>query len=107
MLDKAPNQKISGLLRSLDQALVSDDVECAINLFQADCYWRDLVAFTWNIKTMEGRDQVPDMLKPFLPYESLRAGRLRTAKTQRRQTASSKAGSNSKLTWRAATATYV
>ena len=52
MLDKAPNQKISSLLRSLDQALVSDDVECATNLFQTDCYWRDLVAFTWNIKTM-------------------------------------------------------
>src|SRR6478609_8518477 len=63
MLDKAPNQKISSLLRSLDQALVSDDVECATNLFQTDCYWRDLVAFTWNIKTMEGRDQVRDMLK--------------------------------------------
>src|SRR6478736_1864785 len=62
MLDKAPNQKISSLLRSLDQALVSDDVECATNLFQTDCYWRDLVAFTWNIKTMEGRNQVRDML---------------------------------------------
>jgi putative flavoprotein involved in K+ transport len=67
MLDKAPNQKISSLLRSLDQALVSDDVECATNLFQTDCYWRDLVAFTWNIKTMEGRDQVRDMLKARLP----------------------------------------
>src|SRR5690242_21586513 len=62
MLDKAPNQKISSLLRSLDQALISDDVECATNLFQTDCYWRDLVAFTWNIKTMEGRDQVREML---------------------------------------------
>ena len=66
MLDKAPNQKISSLLRSLDQALVSDDVECATNLFQTDCYWRDLVAFTWNIKTMEGRDQVREMLRSCL-----------------------------------------
>ena len=33
-----------------------------LNLFQDDCYWRDLVAFTWNIKTVEGKDQVRDML---------------------------------------------
>ena len=31
-------------------------------MFGAESYWRDLVAFTWNIKTMEGRDQVRDML---------------------------------------------
>ena len=31
-------------------------------MFAEECYWRDLVAFTWNIKTMEGRDQVRDML---------------------------------------------
>src|SRR4029078_3750899 len=70
MLDKAPNQKISSLLRSLDQALISDDVECATNLFQEDCYWRDLVAFTWNIRTMEGRDQVRDMLQSQLALTS-------------------------------------
>jgi putative flavoprotein involved in K+ transport len=63
MLDKAPNQKITDLLNNLDNALVSQDVERAASLFQTDCYWRDLVAFTWNIKTMEGRDQIRDMLK--------------------------------------------
>ena len=31
-------------------------------MFQEACYWRDLVAFTWNIKTVEGKDQVADML---------------------------------------------
>ncbi|TIV98439.1 MAG: NAD(P)/FAD-dependent oxidoreductase, partial [Mesorhizobium sp.] len=34
--------------------------------FQADCYWRDLVTFTWNLKTMEGQDQVRDMLQATL-----------------------------------------
>src|SRR5947209_4492304 len=63
MLDKAPNQKITDLLNKLDNALVSEDVERAASLFQTECYWRDLVAFTWNIKTMEGRDQVRDMLE--------------------------------------------
>jgi putative flavoprotein involved in K+ transport len=31
-------------------------------LFGEECYWRDLVAFTWNIKTMEGREAIADML---------------------------------------------
>jgi putative flavoprotein involved in K+ transport len=63
MLDKAPNGKVSDLLSALDQALSAGDVERAVDLFQPDCYWRDLVTFTWNIKTMEGKDQVGDMLK--------------------------------------------
>ncbi len=63
MLDKAPNGKVSDLLNALDKALSAGEVEHAVDLFQVDCYWRDLVTFTWNIKTMEGRDQVRDMLK--------------------------------------------
>ena len=31
-------------------------------MFAEDAYWRDLVSFTWNIKTMEGREQIRDML---------------------------------------------
>ncbi|MBB5048115.1 putative flavoprotein involved in K+ transport [Rhodopseudomonas rhenobacensis] len=63
MLDKAPNGRVSELLATLDQALSAGDVERALDLFQTDCYWRDLVAFTWNIKTMEGKDQVRAMLE--------------------------------------------
>ncbi|HEY0328272.1 MAG TPA: NAD(P)/FAD-dependent oxidoreductase [Rhodopseudomonas sp.] len=63
MLDKAPNGKVSELLATLDQALAAGEVEAALELFQTDCYWRDLVAFTWNIKTMEGKDAVRAMLE--------------------------------------------
>ncbi len=63
MLDKTPNGNVSALLNALDEALSASDVDRAVDLFQVDCYWRDLVTFTWNIKTMEGRDQVRDMLK--------------------------------------------
>ena len=31
-------------------------------LFTDDCFWRDLLAFTWNIKTMEGREAIAAML---------------------------------------------
>ncbi|WP_274628395.1 NAD(P)/FAD-dependent oxidoreductase [Arvimicrobium flavum] len=63
MLDKAPNKKLSDLLDRLGAALTAGEIDKAVECFEDDCYWRDLVAFTWNIKTLEGRDQVRDMLK--------------------------------------------
>lgn len=63
MLEKAPNGRVTTLLNALDDALSLGDIDRAVALFQTDCYWRDLVTFTWNIKTMEGQDQVRDMLK--------------------------------------------
>ncbi|TPN15971.1 NAD(P)/FAD-dependent oxidoreductase [Mesorhizobium sp. B2-1-3] len=63
MLDKAPNRKLSDLLERFGAALAAGDVDKAVECFREDCYWRDLVTFTWNIKTMEGRDQVRDMLE--------------------------------------------
>jgi putative flavoprotein involved in K+ transport len=63
MLDKAPNQKLAGLLEKFGAALASGDIDAAVSLFQDDCYWRDLVAFTWNLRTMEGKEQIRDMLK--------------------------------------------
>jgi putative flavoprotein involved in K+ transport len=56
------NRPISRVLEALDAALQSGDTAAAVELFQPDCYWRDLVAFTWNIKTMEGREQIAAML---------------------------------------------
>jgi putative flavoprotein involved in K+ transport len=63
MLDKAPNKKLSDLLDAFGAALAAGDIDRAVDCFQDDCYWRDLVTFTWNIKTMDGKDQVRDMLK--------------------------------------------
>ena len=63
MLDKAPNSQVSSVLSRLDEALTKSDIEAAVALFQDDCYWRDLVTFTWNIRTMEGKDAILDMLK--------------------------------------------
>jgi putative flavoprotein involved in K+ transport len=63
MLDKAPNAQVTSVLSRLDGALAAGDIEAAVALFQDDCYWRDLVTFTWNIRTMEGKDAIRDMLK--------------------------------------------
>jgi putative flavoprotein involved in K+ transport len=52
----------TGWLREFETALAAGDSEAASQLFTADCFWRDLIAFTWNIATQEGRDQVKAML---------------------------------------------
>lgn len=63
MLEVAPSKKLSDLIDAFGAALSAGDVEKAVGFFQEDCYWRDLVSFTWNIKTLEGRDQIRAMLK--------------------------------------------
>jgi len=62
MPDNNANRSISSVLESLEGALRRGDTAAAVELFQPECYWRDLVAFTWNIKTMEGREQIAAML---------------------------------------------
>src|SRR6185312_155262 len=41
-------------------ALAQPDPAAAAALFGPDCYWRDLLAFTWTIRTAEGRDAIRD-----------------------------------------------
>jgi putative flavoprotein involved in K+ transport len=55
-------------LERFEQALTEGDPAAAAALFTEDCFWRDLVAFTWNIKTVEGHDGVEDMLGQVLAH---------------------------------------
>ena len=50
-------------LASFASALKRSDIDAASALFADECYWRDLVAFTWNIVTLESRSAISDMLK--------------------------------------------
>jgi putative flavoprotein involved in K+ transport len=45
-------------LESFASALAQGDLRAATDLFAPECYWRDLVAFTWDIRTHEGRDEI-------------------------------------------------
>ena len=45
-------------LARFQDALTARDVDAVVDLFAPECFWRDLVAFTWNIATAEGRDAV-------------------------------------------------
>ena len=62
MLDTTLNTRVQVLLDKFEAAVVAGDLDAIVGMFAPECYWRDLIAFTWNIKTMEGRDQVRDML---------------------------------------------
>ncbi|TIN75242.1 MAG: NAD(P)/FAD-dependent oxidoreductase, partial [Mesorhizobium sp.] len=63
MLDIAPSQQAATWLGTFGRALEAGDIEAATNLFVDDCYWRDLLTFTWNIKTVDGQPAVREMLK--------------------------------------------
>lgn len=62
MLDTTHNDQMEDMLNRFGDALTNGRIDEAVSMFQADCYWRDLVSFTWNIRTMEGQDAIRDML---------------------------------------------
>ena len=67
MTNNNPQQQIANWLEQFNTALVAGDYDAAANLFADDSYWRDLVSFTWNIKTMEGKDSIREALAAVMP----------------------------------------
>ena len=55
-------------LSAFGDALAANDPARAAALFTEDGFWRDLVAFTWNLKTLEGRAEISDMLTATLAH---------------------------------------
>lgn len=49
--------------QELEQSLTKNDIDSAVALFGEECYWRDLVSFTWNLKTFESHEEISNMLK--------------------------------------------
>jgi putative flavoprotein involved in K+ transport len=68
MSERTPTERVSSWLATFGSALERGDIVAAAALFADDCYWRDLVSFTWNIKTMEGRPAIETMLDATLPH---------------------------------------
>lgn len=57
-----PQQRMDAWLADFNAALAARDITRVTSMFAVDSFWRDLVAFTWNLKTVEGREQIADML---------------------------------------------
>jgi putative flavoprotein involved in K+ transport len=73
------NAGVDGWLGRFVEAMGSGDAGRVTALFAADeCYWRDLVTFTWNIVTLEGTSAIAQMLKARLaetgPFTATRVG---------------------------------
>ena len=63
-----PTKQVSDWLTEFGAALERGDIDAATAMFADECYWRDLVSFTWNIKTLEGRAEIADMLRAQLEH---------------------------------------
>ncbi len=57
-----PDDRAEAWLAAFEDALKARDVARASGLFATTSFWRDLVAFTWNLKTVENPDGVADLL---------------------------------------------
>src|SRR4051794_23133568 len=64
MGDRAQTEQLYDWLDRFEQALSRGNFEGVAELFDGEeCYWRDFVAFTWNIATLDGRDAITAMLR--------------------------------------------
>ena len=68
MSDISPTKQVSDWLSDFGAALEKSDISGALEMFDDDSYWRDLVSFTWNINTSEGKDAIEEMLDATLSH---------------------------------------
>jgi putative flavoprotein involved in K+ transport len=61
--ESTATQETERWLGAFETALADRDAAAAAALFAVDSYWRDLVAFTWNLKTVEGPEGVADLVE--------------------------------------------
>ena len=62
-----PTAQISQWLADFGAAVSRGEFGKATSMFGDDSYWRDLVSFTWNLKTAEGPQQIQAMLEATMP----------------------------------------
>jgi putative flavoprotein involved in K+ transport len=62
-LSAHPTQLASAWLADFQTVLEQRDIDAAVGLFAPESYWRDLVAFTWNICTQESPAAIRTMLQ--------------------------------------------
>lgn len=56
-------KQVKEWLSNFNAAIERGNFHQAVDMFDNDCYWRDLVSFTWNIKTLEGQENIRLMLE--------------------------------------------
>lgn len=59
--------QVSAWLADFETAVSRGDFGRAAAMFGDESYWRDLVSFSWNLKTAEGPQQIQAMLEATMP----------------------------------------
>lgn len=77
-----PSRAVGAWLGKFGAAIGRGDYSAAAALFDEDCHWRDLVSFTWNITTQDGRDQVRAALEATMPQAAPGSWRLEGEATE-------------------------
>ena len=57
------SEEVARWLAEFEKALCASDDASLEALFQPDAHWRDLLAFTWDVKTVSGAGKILDELK--------------------------------------------
>jgi putative flavoprotein involved in K+ transport len=71
-IDEDLTTRVDEWLVDFEDALSDADAAGLASIFQSDCYWRDVLAFTWQITTFEGVEDVASALRA-------RAGQAKTS----------------------------
>lgn len=66
-------------LGSFDRAVTAGDPQAVAALFRPDGYWRDIVSFTWHLRTYTGTDEIGAAFAATLPDTKPHAVALRTS----------------------------
>lgn len=66
MLDRTDDSSVAAdtWLAQFEEALAKSDDALLFQLFHPDSYWRDVLALSWNIQTLNGRDAILQALPP-------------------------------------------
>ena len=68
-LDSAdPQTRVDAWLSGFEDALRARDVDRAAGMFAATSFWRDLIAFSWNLTTVENPAGVAELLDATLEH---------------------------------------
>ena len=77
VMEESPLGAVNRWLADFEKAISGSDLTSVENLFHQDSHWRDLLAFTWHVKTVSGAANIVEALKEFAG--SAKAARFETA----------------------------
>ncbi len=73
-------------LRDFESALATGDAARMASLFAAECHWRDLIAFDWDLRTTSGAQAIAARLAALAPRAEPRGFAIAPGRTPPRRT---------------------